>query len=322
MGFHGNWVDLVILGVLGIYVWEGWGRGIFTVLAEMGAFVTSIAAGLRFYKLPAMVLERNFQIRAPVARVIAFLVVAVVVEQVLGRWFKKLVRRIPKSYFPAWWQGLLTIVPSLLTGLIVVGLVLVTVMGLPVTAAVKRDTRESEMGKVLLKQAVGWEQKLSSWLGKEIFEGLTFMTVRPEARERLSLPVERRELKVDEMGEAESFRLVNQERMRAGRQILEWRPELVPVARMHAQDMLRRGYFGHYSPEGKDVGKRLNEAGVSFLVAGENLALAPTIEVAHEGLMGSEGHRRNILAEEFGMMGVGVVDGGVYGKMIVQIFTD
>jgi uncharacterized protein YkwD len=74
--------------------------------------------------------------------------------------------------------------------------------------------------------------------------------------------------------------------------------------------------------EGEDVGNRLVESGVEFIIAGENLALAPSLELAHDGLMQSLGHRENILASEFGRVGIGVIDGGIYGKMIVEVFAD
>jgi uncharacterized protein YkwD len=94
------------------------------------------------------------------------------------------------------------------------------------------------------------------------------------------------------------------------------------VAREHAKDMWKRKYFGHISPEGKDVGDRLYEKNITYFIAGENLALAPTVSTAHQGLMNSPGHRANILDPQFNQVAVGVIDNGVYGKIFVQIFTD
>ena len=56
------------------------------------------------------------------------------------------------------------------------------------------------------------------------------------------------------------------------------------------------------------------------LMAGENLAGAPTVERAHSGLMNSPGHRANILNPNFTHVGIGIVDGGPYGKMYTQTF--
>jgi uncharacterized protein YkwD len=86
--------------------------------------------------------------------------------------------------------------------------------------------------------------------------------------------------------------------------------------------MFENGYFSHISLQGEDVGDRLGKAGVLYLVAGENLAFAPSLEIAHDGLMQSPGHRENILDEEFNRVGIGVIDAGSQGKMFVQVFTD
>ena len=97
---------------------------------------------------------------------------------------------------------------------------------------------------------------------------------------------------------------------------------MAKVGRNHSRDMFSRGYFSHYSPEGKDVGDRLDEAGIDYSAAGENLALAPTVSRANSGLINSLGHKRNILDPSFSKIGIGVVDGGVYGKMFTQVFTN
>jgi uncharacterized protein YkwD len=66
----------------------------------------------------------------------------------------------------------------------------------------------------------------------------------------------------------------------------------------------------------------MHAAKISFTTAGENLALAPTIPVAHAGLMNSPGHRANILRREFGRVGIGVMDGGMRGLMVSQEFRN
>jgi len=41
-----------------------------------------------------------------------------------------------------------------------------------------------------------------------------------------------------------------------------------------------------------------------------------------QGLMNSPGHRANILNPNFHKIGIGVIDGGIYGKMYTQEFTN
>ena len=86
--------------------------------------------------------------------------------------------------------------------------------------------------------------------------------------------------------------------------------------------MFQQGYFSHVSPGGKGPFDRMRNDGVQFTNAGENIALAPTLDIAHSGLMHSPGHRANILRPEFGRLGIGIVDGGKYGLMISQEFRN
>jgi uncharacterized protein YkwD len=130
------------------------------------------------------------------------------------------------------------------------------------------------------------------------------------------------DLQVDEGAEQAMFVLVNKEREAKGLKVLLWDPTIVPVARAHSKDMFVRSYFSHINPDGKTPFERMTAGGVEYLLAGENLAYAPTVEIAHKGLMNSPGHRENILRPEFGRIGIGVVDGGIYGKMFTQEFAD
>jgi uncharacterized protein YkwD len=86
--------------------------------------------------------------------------------------------------------------------------------------------------------------------------------------------------------------------------------------------MFKRGYFAHNSPEGENVADRAEKVGVDYQVIGENLAYAPTLALAHNGLMNSPGHRANILSSDYQKIGIGVQDGGVYGLMITQVFSN
>src|SRR5688500_19561546 len=112
--------------------------------------------------------------------------------------------------------------------------------------------------------------------------------------------------------------LLNAERVANGLQPLAPDPELTEVARRHSADMFARGYFAHDTPEGLTPFDRMRQSNVSFLTAGENLALAPTLQVAHTGLMNSPVHRAIILRPHFGRLGIGIMAGGMRGLMVSQ----
>jgi len=122
-------------------------------------------------------------------------------------------------------------------------------------------------------------------------------------------------------GEQQMLNLVNQERVAAGLQPLQVDMALVKLARLKAREMIDKGYFAHQSPTYGSPFEMIKAAGIEYRYAGENLAGASTVDSAHKNLMNSPGHRANILNDNYTKAGIGVVDGGPYGKMFVQLFT-
>jgi uncharacterized protein YkwD len=82
------------------------------------------------------------------------------------------------------------------------------------------------------------------------------------------------------------------------------------IARTHSIAMRDLGFFGHQGPDGRSLRRRLEEAGIDFSRAAENLAQvtnsADPATFAHELLMDSERHRANILDPRFRYVRVGV----------------
>lgn len=80
--------------------------------------------------------------------------------------------------------------------------------------------------------------------------------------------------------------------------------------------------FSHTRPNGSRGMTALNEAGVSYRAAGENIASGQqTAQAVVSAWMNSSGHRANILSASFGRMGVGqaTIGGRTYW---VQLFAD
>lgn len=115
--------------------------------------------------------------------------------------------------------------------------------------------------------------------------------------------------------------LLNGERVRAGLGPLAVDPVLVRLARLKSEDMVANGYFGHISPNYGSPFAMMDRAGVTYRFAGENLAGAPSVDVAHRALMNSPGHRANILNPNFTHVGIGIARGGPYGFMYTQMFV-
>lgn len=103
------------------------------------------------------------------------------------------------------------------------------------------------------------------------------------------------------------FELTNSARIQRQLPLLKWDEQTMETARDHSQDMADERYFSHTNLQGQSPFDRMKEDGISFFVAGENLAYGQYSAVfAHEGLMNSMGHRENIVKPDFGFLGVGV----------------
>lgn len=120
--------------------------------------------------------------------------------------------------------------------------------------------------------------------------------------------------------EKQAVNLLNADRRANGLPDLQVDSRVTTVARNHAQDMVNRNYFSHYSPEGQSPFDRLKQAGISYSAAGENIGMNQSIQNAEIAFMNSSGHRANILNSAFTKIGIGVAydkSGNIY---IVQNF--
>ena len=128
---------------------------------------------------------------------------------------------------------------------------------------------------------------------------------------------------------------INAERARNGRPPLKWEEQLAAVARAHSDDMTRRGYFSHDTPEGLGPSDRIDRAGYScwkgshYGVA-ENIAIETTLDnldrtaaEAVQGWMNSPGHRTNLLGAQYDRTGIGASFGtwrGYRAVYLTQVF--
>ncbi len=318
---HGNWVDLIIIVVLIFFIYQGFVNGFWAILIDFLAFLGSLLISLRFYKIAANFLQSNFSLNTFVANALGYLVVAVLSEILVSYLLTILIKRLPKKILKneiTRWLGVIT---SLGQGMLLIAFFLTLVIALPVNPNIKTDISKSKIGGYILGKTQGVEKTINNIFGP-INNSLTYTTIEPSSHGSIPLDVGNLNLSVDESSENQMFILVNKERTSRGIGALTWNTKLVNVARNYGKLMWQNHYFGHYDPSGHDVGDRLTAAGIEYSLAGENLALAPTIEIAHTGLMNSPGHRANILDNGFNKVGIGVIDNGYYGKIFVQVFTN
>lgn len=110
--------------------------------------------------------------------------------------------------------------------------------------------------------------------------------------------------------------LVNRERTQRGLPPLRQNGLLTAASAEHSQDMVRRDYFEHTTPDGHTLGDRLRAIGYARGVsasAGENIAYGVGFRStpAHivDSWMHSPGHRADILRPSFTEIGIGIALG-------------
>lgn len=324
--FQGNWVDLLVLiGVL-VFAIDGVRNGLISGLLEFLGFVLSLLSALLFYSKTQIVFTKFFTIPQTFAAAAGFLLTWFIVETAYFLIVRVLYRKLPKILIGHPVNRFGGAIPAVANGLLFWAFLLTFATAIPLLPSnFKSDIFGSKIGGFVVLRTNQIEKPLASVFGpavSEVQKSLTFLTVVPASRQSVNLNFTQKELRVDAVSEQKMLELVNSERTKIGIRALTFDPALRDVARAHSRDMFQRGYFAHYSPEGADALDRLMNAEVQFTIAGENLAYAPDVLRAHDGLMNSPGHRKNILTPEFGKVGIGVIDGGIYSKMFTQVFTD
>ena len=321
-----NIIDVLLVLVVVILIVNGYRRGFLLSTLDLLSWLASFLAALRFYPWLADWLEKNVHWwsdvwNRPIAFVLIGLFVGIIVEVIGSAFLKSFSEGVHEKRL----NKILGLVPGVASGLITAAILSALLLALPLNEGLRERSRESAVVNRLAVYTEHLEKLLhpvSADFAEAIAETFNFLTIRPESNERVTLPFKVTQVRPRPDLEARMLQLVNRERVAAGLQPLAADPELTEVARQHSTDMFARGYFAHDTPEGRDPFERMREAGVRFATAGENLALAPTVQVAHTGLMNSPGHRANILHKDFGRVGIGIMDGGIRGLMVSQEFRN
>lgn len=343
-------LSLLSVAFVTAYAVRGWRRGLVVEVVELVGIVSGVlAASLAWPAIDAI----TGGWASAFAGLVVFSVTAVG-GVLAARWAGRHTRELPVAgravdgaggtVFAATWSLLLV------TGLLTLG---VTVPGARMHTA--RPICDAPVARVLISRTnplhEGGERlavlgrPVLLWLNRHLSNGGLTLAHRADRCAHLpstttaggrAVPapftfpaVGEHEIVVDSAAERLVFDLLNRARREEGLRPLVWDDLLGKVARGHSRSMYLRGYFAHETPECwrgdgdrgrcRDPFDRMELAGVVYEVAGENLALAPTPDAAHRGLMDSPGHRENILSSDYLRVGIGVWR-GPYGLMVSQEF--
>ncbi|MEJ7559132.1 MAG: CvpA family protein [Pedobacter sp.] len=317
-----NWVDLVLILIMLMSIVSCVSRGFILSSLDLICWAGSLIISFLLYGFLSRLFDRYLSELGPWSAPLAFIIILIISRIALETGSARILERVSLRTHAHKFNKLMGILPGIINGFLWVTLLATLMVLMPISSFLAKGTQDSRLNQWTVKKMDWLEEQLSP-----IFSEL-FNNMNPSSNaaigesESIKLPftvksfIDRKDL------EAEMLVLINKARKFEGLKPLKADPEIAVAARKHSADMFTRGYFSHISPEGKSPFQRINDENVRYYTAGENLALAQTLEIAHEGLMNSPGHRANILRRGFGRVGIAILDGGIYGLMITQNFRN
>ncbi|MEC3881675.1 CvpA family protein [Parapedobacter sp. 10938] len=315
-----NVIDIILILIIAFAIWRGISNGFLAGVVGLISWLGSLVLTFLLYHHIAELFGAG-----PTASIwaipLSFLLTFLFISVVLSLLTNRILAALPYKLHQHWLNKLFGAIPGLAIGVLYAAITAALLLLLPLSNTVTSYTRDSEVAQRLTSGLERVERPFAPAL-ETVNRSINRMTIPPGSSESVRLPFSVTE-PIPRAGlESEMLRLINSERSNANLSPLRADEELRQVARRHSADMFSRSYFSHISPDGDTPFDRIRQADITFLTAGENLAIAQTLPLAHEGLMNSPGHRANILRPTFGRVGIGILDGGIYGLMVTQLFRN
>ncbi|MCK4892264.1 MAG: CvpA family protein [Candidatus Pacebacteria bacterium] len=321
----GNWIDLIIIFFLIIHFADGVKRGFYSIVVNMGSFLFSLFISFLTYSYSASFFTQNFAIETAYANIMGFFLNMFIIKFILLVVSR---RALPDSLFiinRSIKRRAASGFAAFSYSAIVVFLLMSITFAFSLPHFLKNEFNFSTVGNFVVKDPIRINNGLHNIFGDALsvtMDKLDFLTVETGDEKRIDLGFTVSDLSINKKLENDMLELINKERSLAGRKDLVADEMARETARKHGIDMFNNGYFSHIDLEKKGPSDRMKESGVEFNFSGENLALSKDLPSAHQGLMNSPGHKKNILHPFFHRVGIGVIDGGEYGMIFVQNFAD
>jgi len=256
------------------------------------------------------------------ANVVAYIVLVVGVQFLVLLGLRRALKRVPADVMHSRPNAIAGGILGGLQIMLFVAIGLAIFANLPVPSGQRQAVTDNPITRPLTQLGNHMQGIIRTAPGSDLTETLNLLTVEPQSDHTRQLGYTTTRVQVNVAAEAQMLALVNRERTVRGLPPLKLNKAATEVARAHSRDMFAHGYFSHRGLDGSSPFDRMRHGKVAFTAAGENLALAPTLELAHSGLMDSPGHRANILSPDYRTVGIGVIESPLYGLMITQNFTD
>lgn len=315
-----NIIDVILVIVIGFSIYTGWRKGFIEAALELSIWLGSFLLAF-FISVFIVRMFETVSLTAIWIRPVAFIGLLIFFSQFITRTGEGLAKRVEDEWYDHWGNNVLGMVPGMVSGIVYASLLSFFTLSYPLGNLSQR-TKDSALAN-LLNHKNGWPGMLLSEMAADIgYRSPENFTIHTRGAELVSLPFRTKEFRPRPDLEKRMLDMINRERSKINLKPMKFDSKLAQAATKHSSDMLQRGYFSHYTPEGTGPFDRLRSERIRFRIAGENLALAQTLQSAHQGLMESPVHKANILHKSFGRVGIGILDAGANGIIITQNFRN
>jgi uncharacterized membrane protein required for colicin V production len=156
-----NWIDLLLIAVIGLGAWSGWKRGFISGMLGLLTWVGSLAAGFFFYMPVTSGIERITLRLGAWAQPVGFLVTLLIARLLLSAFAGVLLRQAPEEAHSHAANKALGLVPGFFNGLLYAIIISALLLTLPVQNAVSDKTRESSLANQFMQPANWLEDRLA-----------------------------------------------------------------------------------------------------------------------------------------------------------------
>jgi uncharacterized protein YkwD len=324
-----NWIIFTIILILILSAFSGYRRGVVESIIGLFGFLVSLFLAFTYYENLGSFISLKWDFSSGISNFSAFIVILIIFEVLYSIIYLVIFKYIIKPKIEhkeiAKWDKVLGIIPGFASGWIFSSLLVLSILLLPINQDSKTQVKNNGLTKLMASSMSFLNENIKNLLipaanSMQISLQNLNRNITPETNTLDFTFPDDLNLTYDVKSEQKMLELINQERKSAGLDILKTNQKLRDIARAHSLEMFRLSYFAHNSPISGTYIQRIQNAKVSYVAAGENIAYAPSVEISHDGLMKSKGHRANILSKNFTEVGIGIVAAENWGKMFTQDF--
>lgn len=325
-----NWIDVVLGTVIIYYGYRGYRQGFITIALELLGYIVAYVLAIKFGYLAAAAIAPHLPSQIPNPYIqslgIAIIWIITVILAYIGAFF--LNRLIPPAIRTSKINKVLGIIGSSLKALVILSLLLLILDVIPFSQQIQQNLQDSFIARNLLGATHAIGDRLNNHFSDSLENTIKnislisnhFSSNNANQDTLKEIGIKLTNVTDSPQDEQSMFTFVNNQRIAQHLNPLKWNAGLTTVARNYARYMWANGFLAHVTPSGQTPDDRLKQANIYYTYIGENLAKAPNASLAENGLINSPEHRANILSLNFTDTGVGVMDGGQYGKIFVQEF--